>query len=465
MGTYGDAGNQLDNDLAKLVRSVTDLSGSVTALSSGLQGANDAISQLTTATKANTDAISALNTQLKAQDARITKLEAATKPPDPVKPPTIVCNPPVMTPPASEPTGANIVSITTLGTGDMTKKMDMLAAGKELSLPAGTFSDPDFNRPANYPVYCVYWGAKPAAVHGSGADKTIIQATPNSLTQGYKKLDTIVTPDTNPYRVLRVDKATVVEDVQIKGTMQGTSAKTGKPYSYHGIQFFGTVNPTIRRCKVPDIPGCAGVPPDETFSIEAYKCSGTFSVEDCILDAPSMEGSSAVTINGTGGALGVSLKRIRVTGHPNGSGWTTFNVSLTSFLAEDFYTDGSLCGLNFEQVIVNGGAKVNNAKDSGIVITRQETKNPSDHSYKPGVYSHLAIDSSTAGGGVSNRIDIHDPIGIDANNPYGITISASYGFASVPSGPQAQRGADIHLWMGNTERNDLILWRRTSGAA
>jgi hypothetical protein len=66
---------------------------------------------------------------------------------------------------------------------------------------------------------------------------------------------------------------------------------------------------------------------------------------------------------------------------------------------------------------------------------------------------------------VSNRFDIHDPIGITASNKFGICISRNYGFAGVPTGPQAQRGADIHLWMGNTERNDLIQFTRTSGAA
>jgi hypothetical protein len=263
--------------------------------------------------------------------------------------------------------------------------------------------------------------------------------------------------------VLRVDNAKIVQDICVRGTNQGT-AKGGKPFSFHGIQLFNTVNPTLKRIKLTDIAGSAGVPPDETFGIYGYNISGTFTCEDIILEGLTMEGASGISCQSKG-TLDVVLRRIQVKGRPNGSGWTIFNTTLNHFEASDFSTDGSLCGLNFEHLNVNGGAKVHNEKDSGIVLNRLDIRNPSDRSYKPGVYSHIALDSSAAAGGVSNRVDIHDPIGITASHKFGITISASYGYANVPSGPQAQRGADIHLWMGNTERNDLIAWLKTPGAA
>jgi hypothetical protein len=356
-----------------------------------------------------------------------------------------------------EPTGPGLTSVSKLGTGTLNKRMDLLPAGNGITLPPGTISDPDCNYPPNYAVYC-YYLAKPTAVIGSGADVSALEMKQGSLTQTYAKIDGITT--TNPYRLVRVDKA-VVSDLTIRGTNQGTSAKTGKPYSYHGLQFYQSTNPTIRRCRISDVPGSAGVPPDETFSIEAYRCSGLFTVEDVVVDGPTMEGSSAVTVNGTSGPLGVLLRRVKVSGHPNGSGWTTFNTAFTSWRADDVQTDGSLCGFNFEQVTVNGGAKVNNAQDSGIVIVRPDIRNPSN---RIAGYSHLSIDSSAAAGGVSNRVDIHDPIGVTTGHPFGVTIDATYGYGSVVKGPQAQRGADIHLWVAGVERPDLIAWLRTKGA-
>jgi hypothetical protein len=358
-----------------------------------------------------------------------------------------------------EPVGPGLTSVTKLGTGTLNKRMDQLAAGNGITLPPGVISDPDCNYPTNYPVYC-YYLAKPTSVTGSSTSASVLEVRAGSLTQTYQKIDSIATPGTNPYRVMRVDKA-AVSDLTIRGTNQGTSAKTGKPYSYHGLQFYGTVNPTIRRCRVTDIPGSAGVPPDETFSVEAYRCSGLFTVEDVLVDGPTLEGASAVTVNGTGGPLGVLLRRLTVAGHPNGSAWTTYNTALTSWRAEDVRTDGSMVGFNFEQTVVNGGSK---AKDAGIVIVRPDIRNPSNRQY-PGAYSHLSIEaSSAAASGVSNRVDVYDPVGISTGNPFGVTISAKYGFGAVPSGPQAQRGADIHLWVNGAERPDLILWRRTKGA-
>lgn len=381
------------------------------------------------------------------QDARLKALEPVIAPPN-LKGPT------------AEPAGPNIMSASTLAGVTLTDKMNALAAGRELSLPPMTYADPDCNRPTNYPVYD-YFLAKPAAIHGSGVDKSVLSLPADSLTQGYRRLDAIVEPNTNPYYVMRVDAAAVLEDFTVLGANQGTSANTGKPYSYHGIQLYGTANPTLRRLRIKDVPGSRGVPPDETFAVYGYKITGGFTCEDLVIEcSPALEGSSAISCQ-AGGVLDVVLRRIQVKGRPNGSGWTCFHAAFRSFLVEDFAVDGSLCGLNFEQVVVNGGAAVNNAKDSGIVINRLDVRNPSN---RVAGYKHLSIESSKAAGGVSNRVDIHDPVGVNSTNPLGVTISANYGYANVAYGPQAQRGADIHLWMGSTERNDLIKWMRTAGA-
>jgi hypothetical protein len=91
---------------------------------------------------------------------------------------------------------------------------------------------------------------------------------------------------------------------------------------------------------------------------------------------------------------------------------------------------------------------------------------------------------------VSNRVDIYDQLpegkSVSTTNPFGVTISKTYGYPKSGSlvawGPQAQRGADVHLWVGGTwvetdpatgagkyvggqERPDLIQWTRTQGAA
>jgi hypothetical protein len=367
-------------------------------------------------------------------------------------------------PSAAEPAGPGIVSASSLPGATLTKKMDSLSAGFALSLPPVTYADRDCNRPANWPVYD-YFLAKPVAILGSGRGSSVLSLPANSLTQGYVKLDTIKEPQTNPYHVLRVDKAATLADFMVAGSYQGVSAVTGKPYSYHGIQLYQTASPTLRRLRIKNIPGSRSVPPDETFAVYGYRVTGRFTCEDLLIDnAAALEGSSAISCS-AGGVLDVVLRRVAVKGRPNGSGWTSFDSTYRSFLAESFATDGSLCGLNFEQINVNGGAKVHNAKDSGIVIRKLDVRNPSERSYKPGVYRHLSIESSKTAGGVSNRVDIHDPVGVTASNPLGVTISASYGYAGVPTGPQAQRGADIHLWFGNTERRDLIHWLKTSGAA
>lgn len=364
----------------------------------------------------------------------------------------------------AEPTGPNIVSASTLPGATLTKKMDSLPAGKALSLPAVVYADRDCIRPSNYPVYD-YFLAKPSAIVGSGPGRSVLSLPANSLTQGYVKLDTIKEPNTNPYYVLRVDKAIQLSDFTVLGSYQGTSTVTKKPYSYHGIQLYQSANPTLRRLRIKDIPGSRGVPPDETFAVFGYKITGRFTCEDLLIDnSTALEGSSGISCS-AGGVLDVVLRRIQIKGRPNGSGWTSFNSNYHSFVADDFATDGSLCGLNFEQINVNGGARAHNVKDSGIVIRRLDVRNPSDRSYKPGVYAHLSIDSSKAAGGVSNRVDVHDPVGVSIGNPLGVTISATYGYADVPAGPQAQRGADVHLWFGNTERRDLIKWLKTPGAA
>jgi hypothetical protein len=369
-------------------------------------------------------------------------------------------NAPNLTAPSAEPTGTNIVSASTLAGATLTDKMNALAGGKELSLPTKVYADRDCNRPSNYAVYD-YFLAKPAAIHGSGADKSVLSLPPNSLSQNYKKIDSIVEPDTNPYYLLRVDGAKVVENIGVKGSDQGTSPVKGKKYSFHGIQLYQTVNPTLKKLHITDISGPDPVPPNETFAVFGYNISGTYTCEDILIDAPTLPGSSGISCMAKG-TLAVILKRIKVTGHPNGNGWTIFNSTLSKFYAEDFATDGSMSGLNFEQANVAGGAKVNNAKDSGIVLVRPDIRNPSG---KISGYSHLSIDSSAAGGGVSNRVDIHDPAGIDTSHKFGVCISSSYGYANVPKGAQAQRGADIHLWMGSTERNDLLWFTRTRGAA
>lgn len=361
-----------------------------------------------------------------------------------------------------EPTGPGLTSISALGAGTLNKRMDLLPAGNGITLPPGAVSDPDMNYPPNYPVYCFYL-AKPTKILGSGRDVSVLEVRAESLTQAYRKLDDIVEPDTNPYRVVRVDKASLVQDLTIRGTFQGMSAKTSAPYSFHGLQFFATQDPTLRNVRLQDVSGSRGVPPDETFSVEAYRCSGTFTLDDVIIDGPTLQGSSGVTVNNTPAPLGVIMRRVSMTGHPNGSLWTTFNTKLSSFLAEDCSADGATCGFNFEHVTVNGGAPAHNEKDAGIVLVRPDIRNPSDKFY-PGAYSHLAIDASAAGGGVSNRVDIHDPVGVSTSNPFGVTISAGYGYANVPSGTQAQRGADVHLWIGETERSDLLYFRRTHGA-
>lgn len=365
------------------------------------------------------------------------------------------------TPVGVEPTGPGLTSVSKLGTGTLNKRMDLLAAGNGITLPPAVFSDPDMNYPPAYPVYG-YYLAKPTSVLGSGVDRSVLEVKAGTLTQTYQKLDALVEPAPTPYRVVRVDKARLVQDLTIRGTMQGTSSKTGKPYCYHGIQFYETVDPTIRRVRITDVPGAGGVPPLETFSLEAYRCSGIFLVEDVLIDGPNLAGSPGVTVNNTPSPLAVVLRRVRMTGHPNGSLWTTFGTRFASWRAEDCSAVGPTCGFNFEHVNVNGGSAVNNAKDSGIVIVRPDITNGAGG--PAGL--HLIVDASAAAGagGVSNRVDVYDPIGVSAAAPFCVQISATYGYANVPKGPNAQRGADIHLWVGGVERRDLIRWTRTQGA-
>jgi hypothetical protein len=353
-----------------------------------------------------------------------------------------------------EPFGAGLTSISKLGTGTLNKRMDMLPAGNGITLPPGVVSDPDMAYPPVYPVYG-YFLAKPTSVLGSGQDVSVLQVKPSSLTQSYQKIDAITEPNPNPYRVVRFDRAALVQDLTIRGTFQGTSSKTGKVYGYHGVQFYETVNPTIRRVRISDIAGTGGVPPWETFSLEAYRCTGTFLVEDVLIDAPTLPCSAGVTVNATPSPLAVVMRRVKVLGHTYGGAWTTFNTQLSRFLAEDWTVDGCVAGFNFEQVNVGGGSKVNNAEGAGIVIRRPDIRRVS--------FSHLTIDASV-NGGVSNRVDIYDPVGITPSNPFGVVISATYGYANVPPGPNVQRGADIHLWMQGVERPDLIRWIRTKGA-
>jgi hypothetical protein len=446
VGTYSDAGKQLDQDLS-------DISGRLTSLSAAITGTNDAVTQLAGSTKQLADAIITL-------DARLKVLENA-KPTDPV-PPGISCAPPNMAGPGAEPTGASLTSAGQPSASiTLTKKMDAFPANNGLTFGKVNFKDPDCNRPGNYPVYDYYLGGKPTSLQGTSADDSILELPANSLSQGYRSLDTINTPDTNPYYIVRTDNAKLIQDLTVKGNTQGTSPKNGKPYSFHGWQLYGTTDPTLRRVRFIDISGSEGVPPNETFAVFGYNITGTYTVEDCEFLGKTLEGASAISCMAKG-TLKVILRRIKVQNYPNGSGWTIFNTTISSFLAEDFATDNAMSGLNFEQLNVNGGAKVNNAVDSGVVLNRLDIRNPSG---RISGYSHISVDSSQAGSGVSNRFDIHDPIGITESNKFGVCISNGYGFANVPKGPQAQRGADIHLWMGNTERNDLLWFTRTSGAA
>ncbi|WP_375426004.1 hypothetical protein [uncultured Friedmanniella sp.] len=363
-----------------------------------------------------------------------------------------------VTEPAVEPTGAGLISATKLAGATLTDKADRLAAGQGLTLPPGIFSAPDFGRPAEiYPAYC-HFLAKPAKVLGSGRDVTTLQIDPVSFTQPLHAFDPVKYPlletlpdntSNNFYYLARFDKASEVAGITFLGTDQQVNPKTGRPYFFNGISLYGPQARHLHDCSIVGMPGGKSIPPDETFALQAYKVAGEFRLTDVLVDGLG-KGSSAITWTTGDPNLDVVYDRVTVRGCPNGSGFTQFNQTCRSITFTDVAVDGCTGGANFEQI----------RAANGIKFVRPDIRNSRGSSGGPAY--HLSIESNA----YSNRVDIYDPVGITPANRWKVRISLTYGYSIfVPQGPQAQRGADIHLWVGGVERPDLIEWVRTKGAA
>lgn len=400
--------------------------------------------------------------------------------------------------PLAQPAGTT--SVATLSGATLSAKNASLGTATSVFLPEGTYSDRDFRRPANSPTFGHFLHMF-SGMYGAGRTKTKITLDPGSLnftntTDAEKRLrpriEAIVEPNTIPYYLMRVDRASVLQDLTIEGTPQGIDPLTGVEYSYHGLMFYGTQDPTLRRVVIRHIPGSKGVPPNETFPLYFYRVKGIVTMEDLFLDGDGVASSGVSGQPEPGVPLGVRMNRVKIVGGPNGAGWTSFNREFSlGIRIVDLDTDGSLVGANFENVVVSGGNAAGNLKQGeGIRIVRPRHVNPSGYrSTEPTwkrAYHHLALDASTLGGtngksvpGVSNRVDVYDPV-LAAGERYKVCISDGYGYQDVPKGGQAQRGSDVHVWtggrwegdpltdearyVGGVERPDLIEFTRSTGA-
>ncbi len=331
---------------------------------------------------------------------------------------------------STEPTGAGITSITKIVGDTLTAKLGSIAAGSQVSFPAGVFGDPDFNRPANYPVYSIF-EQKAGALLGSGIDRTVFACPAGTSTKAFQVPPqgpaTSFPVGTNPLWTMRVDGSPLLSGCTVKGLEQG--------HPYGGLILFQTTGASLVDVKFKGIPGTAAANPGETFSLSLYRTTNTTATRvevDGTNDAGAKVAASGIGLNFAAGTT--RLTGCHLHGMAHGAGVTAYQ-STGSIIYEDLVSEDNVLPANFERCA---------ATPTTVTLTRPVFRRCSART-ADGQPVHLVLDSDYG----SAKVSITDPVFDGAK--FTVCVHQNYW-----GSPQKQSAADISLTVGGVARPDLL---------
>ncbi len=348
----------------------------------------------------------------------------------------------------TEPTGSNIVSISTLSGSTITAKLASTPAYQKLvSLPPGTFTFNDFAAGVNSsdPTHSGsgILATEPGGVVGSGIGYSTLKMNPGSTS----KSTNMVNGGTTALEYFNVGGNTgIFRDFTLQGVSIGDLTKTASggtasngngsnaandsPYIYNGFLFQKIANLEVTRVKVAGIPGSDHVNPGETFSFDLYRCSNaTFT--DCEIDGAGI-GATGFGPNFHTGTL--TITRGYVHGLAYSSAIAAYQCSGTILLT-DFHSDNNFRALNFEQ----------NYAGTVINVVRPKISN---------TLSSFDMYIGANGSFGSCKVTISDPVDGNGNPLTHLKVwcGATYG------GPtNLQNRSDIKVLVGGVDKTSSIV--------
>ena len=247
---------------------------------------------------------------------------------------------------------------------------------------------------------------------GRGSGSTVLEMAPGSST----KQSSVPTEawSTNQLSLIRVQHATTISGLTLRGTDQG--------HLYNGLRISRSTGARISDVRVVSVPGSDDIPPGETFGINDYSTSGTH-YSDVEVDGNGGGGSAFGTNNSND--VTVSDSSFHDSGHANGATfWQTKNVTVRNTVS----SGNRDAGFNFERV-------------SGTVVLDHVTT-------KSNRLSDLRINSDTG----SAVYRIIDPT--FSGQKLDILMTPKY-----MGHPNTQRRSDVHVIVDGVDRTDeLVRW-------
>ncbi len=218
------------------------------------------------------------------------------------------------------PTGPGIVNYNTLSGSSFSAKINASGKDKYAALPAGsyTFNNFAFGSAPNF--FGAYITSSKGIV-GAGSKYTTISMGPNTSTRqayapsGAGNGQANATTNQLQYMIVQGLDSFSIKDVTIAGTNQG--------HLYNGLMFNGTRNVTVSNTTVTGIPGNAGSPPGETFSINLYNqpANGVATFENDTIDGKGVA-AVGIGLNSVRGTVNVKNLLTKNTGYSAGvAGW------------------------------------------------------------------------------------------------------------------------------------------------
>ena len=316
-----------------------------------------------------------------------------------------------------------IVPLASLSGRRLSARLVKLSPRQRARFPAGTFGDPDFVDPSNYPVYMTYSSSAGGWV-GAGIDRTVIAMPAYTSAQG-ARVPAQATGDTNQFTLVRVDGSASVSGLTLLGTPQG--------HLYNGLQIFRGDRARITDVRIKGIPGDNGAPPGETFSLNNYRSTDT-TITGLEVDGTDSSGTP-VAASGIGNnyCSGLAVNDSYLHDCAYGAGITEYECT-GRFVYTRVRSVGNVVGFNFEQF----------SAGSITLVGCESAGNRWD----------MVVDSNLG----STKILIEDPV-LPADRPFTVLVDKYYDYPPKPPGqqsPNQQLVSDITLTRDGVARPDLL---------
>lgn len=331
-----------------------------------------------------------------------------------------IANGVTLPPTAIQPTGAGITRWQDATGADFQTKLGTVGTNA-LSLQVGTTYDiSDFTQGGG--VFGVLSDRGATGLLGAGAQSTIVELAPNSMT------GTAPSTGTNSFSVVTFNH---VDSPVVDGwTLRGTTQKS----LYNGLRFQYCDNPTVRNMLVTNIPGNFTSPPGETFFINHYNASGgTFDTIECdgsngSPSDPSKWGSAAMLgTNTTTGKIVINrLYAHEAKWSKSWAGWQGVGGGQMN----EIWTINTYYGIGFEEM--SGTYYLDDCVWGGNVVD-----------------IHLGH-SSVYNGGSPARLIIRNPVLLGGKTKVVVFIPPSYtGGQAGATGTNTQQASDVQILTGS----------------